>query len=552
MMNSLKRCMIGLVSAVSTVGLAGQPTAPVTPNIVVILADDLGYGSLNCYGAPTNFIRTPNFDRLAREGVRFTDAHTPASVCSPTRYALLTGRYGWRTDLKWGVVGMFDPLQIETNRLTLASLLKQKDYSTAAIGKWHLGFGTTNKLPAKFTTALRPGPNDLGFDYFFGIPHNHNDPTGVYLENDGVQGLRSAAMKPYGMTFYGAPFMGIDAPQREEEQVMRVLTDKAIDWMKRQDSAKPFFLYFAPVAVHHPCTPSARTKGTSGCGPYGDWIHELDLSVGRLLDTLDQNGQAKNTLVILTSDNGGVVTPLAYEPEAAAMAAGFRACGALRGGKHSIFEGGTRVPYIVRWPGKIKPGRVCDETINLVDTLATVAALVKEPLPPPREGAEDSFNVLPALLDERISDSSHVHNNLVVGQASPRRSPPGTKAGEPVSDLSPSPDPQAPRHLRVGEARPTQLANDNPRGKPLRPHLITHNTAGVYAIRKGPWKWIEGKPAQPGQEKVKKDDYHEQLYNLERDPSETTNVLDQFPEVAAELRQLLDRSRNAAYTRDVE
>lgn len=459
------------------------------PNILIILADDLGYGSLNCYGAVEKHIRTPNIDRIAKEGVRFTNAHTPASVCSPSRYALMTGRYGWRTDLKWGVVGMFDPLQIETNRLTVASLLKNQGYSTAAIGKWHLGFGATQNS-GKFTKSLRPGPQDIGFDYYYGIAHNHNDPTGVYLENDGVEGLKSADLSPYGMTFYRMPYMGLDAPQRDEQQVMDVLTDKTVEWLKTRNPTQPFFLYFAPVAVHHPCTPSVRSRNTSGIGAYGDWIHDLDASVGRILDALEVSHQAANTLVIFTSDNGGVVMPKGDEPEATAYSEGFRACGSLRGGKHSIYEGGTRVPYLARWPEKIKPGRVCDEPINLVDTLATVAALVKEPIPPATQAAEDSFNVLPALLGE-----------------------------------------------------PYQI--------PLRPEMVLHNTAGVYALRQGQWKYIEGIPAQPGKAKERNEEYTEQLYNLGADPSETENLLGRYPDVAARLKQALERCRNASSSREL-
>jgi arylsulfatase A-like enzyme/cephalosporin-C deacetylase-like acetyl esterase len=471
---------MGLLWAISCLPLCGRAAEARPPNIVLILADDLGYGSMTCYGAPTNFIQTPNCDRLAREGVRFTDANTPSSVCSPTRYGLMTGRYCWRTERKYGVSGVSDPLQIETNRLTLASLLKRKGYNTAAIGKWHLGFGTTS--PVNFTTTLRPGPQDVGFEYFFGIAQNHGDTTGVYLENDGVQGLRSTEIAPYGKTFYKLPYMGIDAPHRVEDQVMPRITDTAIDWLKKQDAAKPFFLYFASVAVHHPCTPTARIKGTSGCGLYGDWIHELDASVGRILEALETNGQSADTLVILTSDNGGVVMPEGHEPEADAYRQGFRPCGQWRGGKTSIYEGGFRVPFVVRWPDHIKPGRVCGETINLVDTLATVAALVGAPLPASRDTAEDSVNVLPALLDE-------------------------------------------------------------PHAKPLRPSMVLHSATGVYALRQGSWKWIEGKPAQPDQRSVRKPDYNEQLYNLESDPGETTNLVARDRVVATQLRKELIQYR---------
>lgn len=478
------------------------------PNIVLILADDLGYGSLNCYGAPASLVRTPNCDRLAKEGVRFTDANTPSSVCSPTRYALLTGRYCWRTEMKWGVCSPYDHLWIEPGRLTVASLLKKAGYNTAVIGKWHLGFGSAPKVD--YTKKLSPGPLDIGFNYYFGIPAVHGDHMGVYIDNEGVQGLRSDKLTPYGKTFYGGPYIGLDAPQRDEEHVMSVLTDKAIDWLNRQDAAKPFFLYFAPVAVHHPCTPSAQTRTTSGCGDYGDWIHEFDLSVGRILDALDKDRQTQDTLVILTSDNGGVLSMKSRSPqsqmtiiqaagtidvgagsvpEATAYAAGLRPNGTWRGGKHSIYEGGFRVPYIARWPGKIKPGRVCDETISLADTLATVAAIARETLPPPDQAAEDSFDILPALLDR-------------------------------------------------------------PHERPLRPHLITHSAAGVYAIRQGSWKWIEGKPVRPSEaQKTGSSEYREQLYRLDQDSGETNNQIEQHSDVAGKLKLMLEQCRNATFTR---
>ena len=459
---------------------------PSKPNILIILADDLGYGSMTCYGANPKFIQTPSCDRLSREGVRFTDATTPASVCSPTRYGLLTGRYCWRTSLKYEVLGMYSPLHIEKNRLTLPSMLKTAGYRTAAIGKWHLGFGTTE--PVKYTEPLRPGPLDVGFDYFYGIAANHGDMTGVYLENDLPLGIRSKKLAPYGKTFYGPPYLGIDAPQRKEDEVMANLTDKVIHWIGSQESKTPFFLYYAPVAVHHPSTPSAKTRGTSGCGEYGDWIHEFDLSVGRILEALEKNHQAENTLVIVTSDNGGVVDQEGETAEAKAYALGFRACGAWRGRKHSIYEGGFRVPYIARWPGKIKPGRVCAEPINLVDTLATMAALVDVPLPAKDQAAEDSFNLLPLLLGQEHQE-------------------------------------------------------------PARPYLILHSAAGVYAVRQGPWKWIEGKPVQAKQKIVSAAEFTPQLYNLIDDPGETKNLVASQPEIAKRLQTLLDQYRQQPFSR---
>jgi arylsulfatase A len=480
------RNLILLFPAIATAGLAAVPATK--PNIVFILADDLGVGSVNCYHADPKLVRTPNIDRLAREGRRFTDANTPASVCSPTRYATLTGRYCWRTPLKHEVLGVGDPLWIETSRLTVASLLKRQGYRTAAIGKWHLGYGPAK--PVDFTAALRPGPQEVGFDYHFGVPSNHGDVSGIFVDNEMVFGLRSRKVTPFGKSYYGGrPFMGIDAPQREDERVMDVLTDKAVAWVEQQDRRAPFFLYFTPVAVHEPSTPSAKTKGSSICGPYGDWIHELDNSVGRLLDTLDRRGLAENTLIIFTSDNGGVLINTGGDrPEAKAYEAGMRVSGPWRGRKHSIYEGGFRVPYLARWPGRIPAGTVCNETISLVDTLATTAALVGEILPPAATGAEDSYNVLPALLGEKP-------------------------------------------------------------GGPLRPDLIVHSADGVFAIRQGPWKWIEGRSSKPKPPAVRAVEFKAQLYNLADDPAETHDVSAEHPEVVRQLSARLNAHRDRGHSR---
>jgi arylsulfatase A len=452
------------------------------PNIVLILADDWGYGSANCYGADKRHIRTPNIDRVAAEGVRFTDANTPSSICSPSRYAVMTGRYCWRTSLKDGVLSVFSPLHIETDRLTMASLLKSQGYRTAAVGKWHLGYGSAARTD--YTRPLTPGPLQIGFDYHFAIPQNHGDVTGIYVENESVAGLRSAKVTPFGKSYYGRPYVGIDAPQRTNETAMEVLTNHAVDWLDRQDDQTPFFLYFTPVAVHEPTTPSAATRGTSGVGPYGDWIHDLDHSVGRILNILEDKGLAKDTLLIFSSDNGGVLLTNGDRPEAVAYRAGLRVNGDWRAGKHSIYQGGFRVPFMVRWPGRSPAGATCDETICLVDMLATVAAITGQPLPPRDKGAEDSVNVLPTLLGQKIA-------------------------------------------------------------QPLRQSMISHSADGIFAIRQGPWKFIEGKPSVPPNRvpALRKADMARQLYNLKDDPAEQHNVIDAHPEIAAGLQDLLSTTR---------
>jgi arylsulfatase A-like enzyme len=483
------------------------------PNVVVILADDYGYGSCGCTGADGTLVQTPNIDRLAREGRRFTDANTTSSVCSPTRYSLVTGRYCWRTTLTHEVLGTFSPLHIETNRFTLASLLKRHGYATAAVGKWHLGYGTADESPkwrTDYTAELSPGPLDLGFDYHFGVPSNHGDLTGVFVENRFVYGLRAGkipeAMKNSPVpdadnfqTAYGpedtengrATILDLDAPRRKNQRVMATLTDRAVRWLERQPKDRPFFLYFTPVAVHNPITPDKDIAGTSKAGLYGDFIYELDRSVGGILAALDSLGVAQDTLVLFTSDNGGVFKPEREDtPQTLAYKAGLKVNGALRGGKHNVWEGGFKVPFIVRWPGKARPGSTCGQMISLADILATTAAIVGEPLPPCEVGAEDSFSFLPAVV------------------------------GDPA--------------------------------QPIRDHLIVHSADGVFAIRKGPWKWIEGEPVdevKPGARKMRADEYHPQLYNTREDPAETRDVSAEHPEVVKELRELLNRTRDGGYSR---
>ena len=481
----ISRIIIPLCSILLLVSLFSTSGAADRPNIVIVLADDLGYGSLNSYGADEALIRTPHIDRLAKAGRRFTDANTPSSVCSPTRYGLLTGRYDWRTDQKHGVLGTTDPLHIETSRSTIASLLKSVGYRTAAIGKWHLGYGPKR---ADFTKPLTPGPLDLGFDYHFAVPQNHGDASGVYVRNREVVGLRSARPISVGKSPYGRNYMGIDAPQRVDVNVMDELTTEAIGWLEQQRDDTPFFLYFAPVAIHFPYTPSDKTKGKSGCGLNGDWIHELDLSVGRILDTLDRMDVTGNTLVIFTSDNGGVLITDGDRPEAVAYRAGLRCNGTWRGRKHSIYEGGFRVPFLVRWPGRVQAGTACDETLNLVDMYATIAAAIDKPLPADEAVAEDSFNMLPAML----GDSS---------------------------------------------------------AKPLRPSMILHSPNGNFAVRQGPWKYIEGQ-ASPALKKVsRRDEVVPQLYNLEDDPGEENNLLSKHPDIAKQMTDLLNKQRSTGRSR---
>ncbi|NBX34063.1 hypothetical protein EBR16_01660, partial [bacterium] len=423
-------------------------------------------------------------DRLAAEGRRFTDGNTTSSVCSPTRYSLLTGRYCWRTSLTHEVLGTFSPLHIEPTRVNLASLLKERGYRTAAVGKWHLGYGKENEDPkwrTEYKAELSPGPLDIGFDYHFGVPSNHGDLTGVFVENRFVYGLRSGRI-PDGMKLAGPAadsddfkatygpedtengkngprILELDAPRRKNERVMKVLTDKATAWLTAQPKDRPFFLYFTPVAVHNPVTPDKGLAGQSAAGPYGDWIHELDQSVGRILATLDQMGATKDTLVLFTSDNGGVFKPENERLlQTTAFKAGLKVNGAIRGGKHDVWEGGFKIPFIARWPGKVAAGSTSKEMISVVDILSTTAAIVGEPLPAVTVGAEDSRSFLPLLLGEAQAKG--------------------------------------------------------------RTDMIVHSADGNFAVRQGPWKWIEGIPVdeiKAGVRKARKDEFHPQLYNTQED-----------------------------------
>jgi len=373
------------------------------PNIVVILADDLGYGSLDCYGANKTLLRTPHIDRIAQKGIRFTDASCPASICTPTRYGLLFGRYPWRTELKSGVVNPNDPLLPDPDRVSVADWLKERGYNTAAIGKWHLGYGEGERGHRTDFLKWSPGPLDLGFDYHFGVPNNHGDGFNVFIENDQIHGLRSEEVHSYSKSFYGRPYSGFDAPQRVNKETMSDLTDKTVEWLRKQNAETPFFLYFAAVAVHHPITPSDGMRGMSDCGPYGDFIQDLDQCTGRILETLEYMNMMENTVIIFTSDNGGDIPGQrgAERPEDRAIEMGLKINADLRGDKHTIWEGGTRVPFVVSWPGKTEDGAVSDDMINLLDVFATVCDITDGAVPEDRSVAPDSFSFLPSLLGKR-------------------------------------------------------------------------------------------------------------------------------------------------------
>ena len=463
---------------------AGFLSAQSKPNIVVFLADDLGYGSANCCGAPKNFIRTPHIDQLAKEGMRFTDASTPGSLCSPTRYAFLTGRYAWRGRLKYGVLQPPEgALLIEDELLTLPEYLQQQGYATAHVGKWHLGYTNMENVEDLSAQPLVPGPRSLGFDYHFAVPNQIDWLPKVYIENETIWGLRSQGKNPYGKSFYkGQAYHGYDAPQRVTTEVTQDLSDAARNWIfrtVRQEPGKPFFLYFAAVAVHHPISPSELWRGSSGVGAYGDFIHDLDHSVGEIMDALAYSGVLENTIVIFTSDNGGDFCP----EEQLARKKGFENNGAFRGDKHTIWEGGVRVPFIARWPGHIQEGVESDRMINLVDIYATVQELISGEVLAPGMAAADSYSFFDELISKRKTNA-------------------------------------------------------------VRPHMVVNDALGVQSIRKGPWKYISGVPAAPISEKRREelaDELKPQLYNLENDISESVNLIEEYPEVQEDLQSALDK-----------
>jgi arylsulfatase A len=367
--------MSAAVRGLSADRAAAQPGENTSrPNIIVILADDLGYADLACYGGK---IPTPYTDRLAKDGRRFTDAHTPTAVCSPTRYALLTGQCSWRTPMGTGIVGHNAPLSISTERLTIAKLLQQKGYATGAFGKWHLGIGIGR---TDWNEPLKPGPCEVGFDHYFGIPTSHNWGPFVWVEDHHIVN-RPDGLKIDQNTRPPAPAGRVDA------DVGLVLSERVAKFIEKNKD-RPFFVYYPTPQVHDPYTPNARFQGKSGRKNdrmHGDWVVEWDWCVGQVMETLDRLNLAENTLLIVTSDNGGV---------------GADSSGPLRAGKTSIYEGGHRVPFLVRWPGHVPASTTCDETICLTDMLATFAALHNVQLPD--DAGEDSYNIVPALLGQKL------------------------------------------------------------------------------------------------------------------------------------------------------
>ncbi|MDE1163365.1 MAG: arylsulfatase [Acidobacteriaceae bacterium] len=380
------------LGALSTLMLTGGLEAAVgtgrKPNILYILTDDLGWGDIDVYNEHSA-IPTPNLNRLATQGMRFTDMHASSAVCTPSRYSILTGRYCWRSRLKKGVLNGDSPMLIEDGRMTVPSMLKDSGYYTMGVGKWHLGLG--NEAKTDYSKPLTPGPSTCGFDYYFGIPASLDMAPYVYFENDHVVEPATVAepgsREPRG-AFWRA---GMRAEHFEIPQVLPTLTAKACTLVEqRAKQPEPFFLYFALPSPHTPWVPLPEYKGKSRAGDYGDYVVEVDAMIGKLLKTLDDAGLTENTLVMMTSDNGADWKPADIDRYP------HRANGEWRGEKADIWEAGHRIPFLARWPQHIPANTVCNETGSLTDLMGTLAALLQKKLP--ENAGEDSFNLMPALL----------------------------------------------------------------------------------------------------------------------------------------------------------
>ncbi len=461
-----------------------------TPNIIYILADDLGYGDIGAFN-PQGKIHTPHIDQLASSGIKFTDAHSPSAVCSPTRYGILTGRYSWRSELKSGVLTGKSRALIPKTRKTVASLLKESGYETAFIGKWHLGwdwslkdstdFGGEGWNPEDFGNidfdqAIKNTPNDLGFDYAYGHSGSLDMAPYVYVENGYTTAAVDHLTEDTGKYTWWRK--GPTASDFVHGEVTPNFFGKAIDFIDARSTGQaPFFLYLALPSPHTPILPTKDFLGKSGLNPYADFVMMIDAYVGDLVKALDHQGLSENTIIIFTSDNG-------CSPEADFELLGSKGhdpSGNLRGHKADIFEGGHRIPFILKWPAVVAPNSISDKTINLTDLMATCAELTNRPLAP--DEGEDSYSLLPIL------------------------------------DMDPT--------------KPYQ-----------REATVHHSINGSFALRKGYWKlifcpdsggWSDPKPQS--EEVAKLEPF--QLYNLANDLKEQENQYAKHPEIVIELKQIM-------------
>ncbi|MDA7922133.1 arylsulfatase [Verrucomicrobiales bacterium] len=509
-----------LLSTILSLGIAMVASADTSrPNIIIILVDDMGWGDPQCY-QPESKAPTPNLDRLAAEGMRFTDAHTPSSVCTPTRYTLLTGRYCWRTSLEKGVLDGFGPPLIGSDESTLATMLKGVGYDTACVGKWHLGMQWHDKegapLGERGEQRFRPGeivdykrditggPNDVGFDSYFGISASLDMAPYLYIKDRRAEILPTKRHEEIKGTLFFNGVSGVKSPGFDIHGVLPRFGDEAVKLIEdRKGKENPFFLYLPLNSPHLPVSPAASSKGKSEAGDYGDFVWETDHVVGRVMKALDDAEIADNTLVLFTSDNGGLWHwwDFSADDDGGRIPMtgrgqyvkdfGHQSNAKWRGTKADIYEGGHRVPFIVRWPGVVGSGRVSEALVELTDVFATVAEIAGEPETIKTSGM-DSFSFLSVLKGE--------------------------------ADRA-------------------------------RPFSVHHSLGGMFALRKGDWKMVEGRgsggftrPRRIQEMKGEVSDSEGQLYDLKNDFQERTNQWDSETERVLGMRELLKTVREGSAT----
>jgi len=484
-----------MAAVVSMAVALGQAGAAAKPNIVFVLADDLGYGDVQVLNARSR-VPTPNLNRLARQGMTFTDAHSPSAVCTPTRYGALTGRYCWRSRLKRGVLNGYSAPLLEPGRLTVAGILRANGYHTSVVGKWHLGLGFQKGADGQIDYAkpVTDGPNEHGFDDSFIIPASLDFPPYVYIENGRVIELPSIDQP--AVKFPGFLRRGPRQPGLVMDDCLDDLTRRAAAVIReRARKEPPFFLYFPLTAPHKPVQPHPRFIGKSGLGLYGDFVMQVDWTVGQVMQSIDSAGIGKNTLLIFTSDNGSFMRRLGPEEKEdhvsdatiqAYNETHHTANGELRGTKADVWEAGHRVPFFARWPGVIAAGSTCDKPTAHVDLFATCAEIAGAKLPD--DAAEDSFSWLPLF--------------------------------------------------RGGDW-----------AKPRAP-VINHSAAGMFALRSGKWKLVAG-DGSGGREAPKGKPFQKpfMLFDLQADVGEQNDLAKAKPKLVERLTARLEEIRRNGRSR---
>ncbi|MEM7698780.1 MAG: arylsulfatase [Verrucomicrobiota bacterium] len=510
-------CLI-LVSLLSGTLIASE----LRPNVVLILADDLGWGDPQCYSLESK-IPTPSMDRLAAEGIRFTDAHTPSSVCTPTRYSLLTGRYAWRTRLKSGVLDGFDPPLFEPGEDTLASLLKRTGYATHVIGKWHLGMtwathdgahggtmpdrvtvgvkGFRAGTEVDFARAVEGGPTKFGFDTFSGISASLDMSPYVWMRDDRIVEIPGIETPENIDGLFMNQVAGLTTKDFALESVLPEIARETVEIIRvaaETEKPSPFFCYVPLTSPHLPVVPTEAVAGASGVGAYGDFVVETDRALGRILQALDETGAAENTIVIFTSDNGGLFHDWTWPADddggriqktrrgQETARFGHRSNADWRGKKADIYEGGHRVPFLVRWPERVSGGSVSESLVELTDVFATIAEIVGEK--GLGQAGMDSFSFL-SILDG-------VENGVT------------------------------------------------------RPFAVHHSLRGMFALREGDWKWIAGRGSGgfSHPREIAESEPPGQLYHLGEDSRETRNRYSENREKAERMDEMLEAIKEASAT----